>query len=77
MTTSEPLYVGALDNITGWGALKEGGSSPLQLQAAKVPVISKEKYNDQYGTGSITSRMMCAGFPDGGIDACQCFFHVS
>ncbi len=52
-----------------------GGPSPDVLQDVMVPLISNEKCNQGYG-GSITHDMICAGFDDGGYDACQvlCFF---
>lgn len=56
--------------VTGWGALKEGGGSPKQLQGVKVPVVDRTKCNDAYGSG-ITKRMICAGIDAGGKDSCQ------
>lgn len=66
-----PLPVGEVSVITGWGALTEGGSSPSQLQAVRVPVVSLAECRAAYGTSRVTERMMCAGVPEGGVDACQ------
>jgi len=57
--------------VSGWGALREGGSSPDQLQAVLVPIVNIAECKEAYGESSITERMICAGFPKGGSDACQ------
>ncbi|XP_065169721.1 trypsin-7-like [Atheta coriaria] len=56
---------------SGWGTLYEGGYVSDQLQSVTVQIVSREDCNDQYGSGSITDRMICAGVPEGGKDACQ------
>ena len=49
----------------------KGGSSPNNLQYVRVPAITNSQCNTAYG-GSITSSMLCAGYPNvGGKDACQ------
>lgn len=42
------------------------------LQEARVPIISTDVCNgpDFYGN-QIKPKMFCAGYPEGGIDACQ------
>lgn len=55
--------------VSGWGALSEGGSSPNQLNAVFVPVVSNQQCNDDLG--GITYTMFCAGFAAGGKDSCQ------
>ena len=40
------------------------------LQWVAVPTVTNQKCNSQYG-GGITSSMICAGSPNGGIDSCQ------
>nr|XP_058941978.1 CUB and peptidase domain-containing protein 2-like isoform X2 [Pocillopora verrucosa] len=59
--------------ITGWGTLQPGGASPDELQEAKVPLVSNKECtkNGSYEASKITREMLCAGFPEGGIDACQ------
>lgn len=44
----------------------------MVLQEARVPIISNEVCNspDFYGN-QIKPKMFCAGYPEGGIDACQ------
>ncbi|XP_053728811.1 ST14 transmembrane serine protease matriptase a [Synchiropus splendidus] len=56
--------------ITGWGATREGGFAAKVLQKAQVRIINRSVCNKLMG-GQITSRMMCAGVLEGGVDACQ------
>ena len=64
--------VGANQLITGWGALTEGGSFPINLRKATVPIVSRTNCNDRNSyRNSITERMICAGFDAGGVDSCQ------
>ncbi|XP_030750452.1 trypsin-3-like [Sitophilus oryzae] len=71
----QALVPGSTCTITGWGTLASGGVSPAGLQMVQVPLVSNENCEDYYsvfyGAGSITDRMMCAGFSEGGSDACQ------
>ena len=57
--------------ITGWGTLASGGSQPLYLQEASVPLVSDNKCKASYGSSSIHESMVCAGLDAGGVDACQ------
>ncbi|NXJ78064.1 TM11E protease, partial [Trogon melanurus] len=58
--------------VTGWGALKNDGSSVNELRQAEVKIISTETCNRRqvYG-GAITPGMLCAGYLEGQVDACQ------
>ena len=61
---------GTVATIAGWGATSEGGSSPSTLQEAQVPITT-----DAYCAGAYSdfnaSTMICAGYPEGGVDTCQ------
>ena len=57
--------------ILGWGALRSGGSSPDLMQWARVPIATEVACRRAYGASTITTRMICAGYPAGGIDTCQ------
>ena len=61
---------GTLETIVGWGATEEGGDLPDNLQAARVPITT-----DQFCAGAYSDfdpqTMVCAGFPQGGVDTCQ------
>ncbi|XP_059108082.1 transmembrane protease serine 9 isoform X1 [Peromyscus eremicus] len=61
---------GARCVITGWGSLREGGSMAWQLQKAAVRVLSEQTCRRFYPV-QISSRMLCAGFPQGGVDSCS------
>ncbi|MEM7031705.1 MAG: trypsin-like serine protease [Chloroflexota bacterium] len=61
--------------VTGWGATNGNGSDyPDNLQQAAVPLVTNEAcsaaYDPQFGEGSVTSNMLCAGYSQGGIDSC-------
>ncbi|MCU0831615.1 MAG: serine protease [Rhizobiaceae bacterium] len=63
--------VGTRATISGWGATSEGGSGSTNLLQAVVPIVSQASCAASYGTSSITTRMICAGFTQGGTDTCQ------
>lgn len=60
---------GTITDIVGWGATREGGSASDQLQYAQVPVVDHTACNNA-SDGQLTDRMLCAGLPQGGVDAC-------
>jgi secreted trypsin-like serine protease len=60
--------------VTGWGKLHESGSFPKRLNQAEVPIVDRQHCANTYAQHhgyTITSRMRCAGFDQGKIDACQ------
>jgi trypsin len=61
---------GTMETIVGWGVTSEGGSQPDTLQEAQVPITT-----DAYCAGVYSDfdpkTMVCAGFPQGGVDTCQ------
>uniref|UniRef100_A0A8D2F9H5 Transmembrane serine protease 9 n=1 Tax=Theropithecus gelada TaxID=9565 RepID=A0A8D2F9H5_THEGE len=61
---------GARCVITGWGSVREGGSMARQLQKAAVRLLSEQTCRRFYPV-QISSRMLCAGFPQGGVDSCS------
>lgn len=56
--------------ILGWGATSEGGEQSDHLKKATVPVSSDQTCSAAYQEYSPES-MVCAGVPEGGVDACQ------
>ena len=49
-----------------------GTGNDRVLNQVSVPIISRETCNrPQFYRDIITPRMLCAGFQDGGRDACQ------
>ena len=58
--------------VSGWGTTSSGGFSPNVLHKVDVPGLTNAECNRKYGSGSITSIMLCAGNTvAGGIDSCQ------
>jgi trypsin len=61
---------GTSETIVGWGTTSEGGDTPDTLQEANVPITT-----DAYCAGAYSdfdpATMVCAGFPQGGVDTCQ------
>jgi secreted trypsin-like serine protease len=61
---------GVSETIVGWGATQEGGDLPDTLQEGQVPITT-----DAYCAGAYSdfdaATMVCAGFPQGGVDTCQ------
>ncbi|XP_053307500.1 transmembrane protease serine 3-like [Spea bombifrons] len=58
--------------ISGWGHVSEGGQLSPVLREAKVHLISSHICNQSsHYPGMISSRMLCAGYPDGKVDSCQ------
>ncbi|KAM9301103.1 enteropeptidase [Morus bassanus] len=58
-------------SIAGWGTIMNEGPTSDILQEAEVPLISKEKCQQQMPEYSITENMICAGYDIGGVDSCQ------
>lgn len=50
------------------GSTQNSYESKESLRAAMIPTVSQKYCNRQY-RGMITSRMICAGFKEGGKDS--------
>ncbi len=55
--------------VLGWGYTDEGGPSSPVLQQAEVPLRSDSDCSGTYPQYD-PAEMVCAGYPDGGRDAC-------
>ncbi|XP_046749097.1 trypsin-3-like [Diprion similis] len=68
----EMVPEGEFSTISGWGTIRwlVGPAADI-VQIAEVPVTSPEYCATAYGQSWITDDMLCAGYPEGGIDACQ------
>jgi len=55
--------------IIGWGKTGEHKPYPEELMQATVPIVSSQECHNAY-QGEITDNMFCAGFYEGGKDAC-------
>jgi trypsin len=61
------------EEITGWGATAESGAGSggsNTLQTATVPILPDETCADDYDVYFSADSMVCAGYPEGGIDTC-------
>jgi len=70
---TEPPQQQFFGDIMGFGKLIETGSiftTVEALQIAQVPLIPNATCREYYGD-RITSDMFCAGYTEGGVDACQ------
>jgi secreted trypsin-like serine protease len=61
---------GSMEAIVGWGATSEGGDTPDTLQEAQVPVTTDAYCASAYSEFDART-MLCAGYPEGGVDTCQ------
>ncbi|XP_054463252.1 polyserase-2 [Anoplopoma fimbria] len=67
------FYSGTDSWVTGWGNIREGVRPPFpqNLMEVEVPIVGNRQCNCDYGVGSITDNMICAGLRAGGKDSCQ------
>ena len=57
--------------ITGWGLTSWEGKQPDLLHEAKVSVVTLGECNKEFAYNfTITDRNICAGYEEGGRDAC-------
>jgi secreted trypsin-like serine protease len=61
---------GTLETIVGWGVTEEDGDPPAVLQEAQVPITTDAYCGNAYGDFDVRT-MVCAGYPEGGVDTCQ------
>ncbi|MFG3227623.1 serine protease [Kitasatospora sp. NPDC048194] len=64
---------GTAAEVAGWGAVtaREGAALSETLQVALVPLIARDVCQQKHnGFNAITDRMLCAGWDEGGVDAC-------
>jgi secreted trypsin-like serine protease len=67
---------GVLATIAGWGNTSADGEEfPDTLQKAQVPITTdaycESRYPDEDGWDFDPETMVCAGYPEGGVDTCQ------
>jgi len=63
--------VGSDSTVSGWGVTAEGGILPRYLRFVEVPVVDDAECKSAYQDQLIEDQMICAGFRDGGKDACN------
>lgn len=61
--------------IAGWGVNTKENDQPEFLHQAEIPILSNEycktKHTSEKDYRSISDDMICAGYDDGGVDACN------
>ncbi|XP_055970158.1 coagulation factor XI isoform X1 [Sorex fumeus] len=57
--------------VTGWGYRKLRDRIQNTLQKAQIPLVTNEECQKRYKGHKITNKMVCAGYKDGGKDACK------
>ena len=58
--------------IAGWGKTRWNGAKPDSLREAVVELVPRATCNaPQSYNGKIHQRALCAGYAEGGVDACQ------
>ena len=71
-SSDSALYAaGTTSRILGWGTTCSGCSASRYLLTATVPLTSNSYCSGAYGSEFIASAMVCAGYPQGGVDTCQ------
>lgn len=63
------LPEGTLTVVTGFGETEPKEYRGRRLQAVRVPIVSPEKCKAAYPI--VDETMLCAGYEEGGKDACQ------
>nr|XP_005556541.1 PREDICTED: coagulation factor XI isoform X2 [Macaca fascicularis] len=57
--------------VTGWGYRKLRDKIQNTLQKAKIPLVTNDECQKRYRGHIITHKMICAGYREGGKDACK------
>ncbi|XP_047491388.1 trypsin-1-like [Penaeus chinensis] len=63
---SKTTYAGALGIAAGWGNLESEGSQPDKLIEVTLPILEPSCWDR-----TVSERMLCAGYKEGGKDTCQ------
>ncbi|KAH1186769.1 hypothetical protein KIL84_019518 [Mauremys mutica] len=70
----DKFEAGTLCVASGWGRVSEAGELSNVLQEVELPIIDRGTCSallKQMNLPPIANSMLCAGFPDGGKDACK------
>ncbi|XP_037005934.2 transmembrane protease serine 11D [Artibeus jamaicensis] len=69
---TQNISPGSTAYVTGWGSQINGGDTVTDLRQGRVYIISNDVCNAQISyDGAVLPGMLCAGLPEGGVDACR------
>ncbi len=69
LVSGESTLEGKEATAKGWGITGTGGYAE-KLQQVTVPIVSNQTCKESYMSDKITDNMICAGYSEGGKDAC-------
>ncbi|XP_055548995.1 trypsin 3A1-like [Wyeomyia smithii] len=71
-SAGEIVADGSMCTVSGWGDTKNQAENSRLLRAVNVLSVNQQKCAAYYSSiGTITERMICAGYTAGGKDSCQ------
>ncbi|XP_036897967.1 transmembrane protease serine 11D [Sturnira hondurensis] len=69
---TQNISPGSTAYVTGWGSQINGGNTVVDLHQGRVYIISNDVCNAPISyDGVVLPGMLCAGLPQGGVDACR------
>ncbi|XP_054422709.1 transmembrane protease serine 11D-like, partial [Pteronotus mesoamericanus] len=69
---TQNILPGSTAYVTGWGSETYGGNTVSDLEQGRVYIISNDVCNAPISyDGAVFPGMLCAGLPQGGVDACR------
>uniref|UniRef100_A0A1I8M570 Uncharacterized protein n=1 Tax=Musca domestica TaxID=7370 RepID=A0A1I8M570_MUSDO len=70
MNENRNLAAGTKCTVSGWG-LTEKNLYATKLRSVEVPIVSRSECSEHYGAENLIDGMLCAGYMNGGRDACS------
>lgn len=73
--TIKKVPIGTMCYVAGWGRTSESGASSQVLREVNVPILSQSVCNSEENYNGwldgFEDSMLCAGYLEGKLDACQ------